>query len=151
MKFNTYFIFNDYVQRGKFLKIQSSDKVKNFIYSLVDIADTPINNNTNLQNSLTVSCHITDDDVLFDVYDLNFIKVTIPYIDYLNKKVAASEYVDYETNTLKPDKDGQVEVKYRMKRKMVPVEEIELIDLAPDYRLSSTTRRIPFVNYKIVA
>jgi hypothetical protein len=52
---------------------------------------------------------------------------------------------------LKPDKDGQVEVKYRMKRKMVPVEEIELIDLAPDYRLSSTTRRIPFVNYKIVA
>lgn len=105
------------------------------------------NNNTNLQNSLTVSCHITDDDVLFDVYDPNFIKVTIPYIDYLNKKVAASEYVDYETNTLKPDKDGQVEVKYRMKRKMVPVEEIELIDLAPDYRLSSTTRRIPFVNY----
>ena len=48
---------------------------------------------------------------------------------------------------MKPDKDGQVEVKYRMKRKMVPVEEIELIDLAPDYRLSSTTRRIPFVNY----
>lgn len=34
---------------------------------------------------------------------------------------------------------------------MVPVEEIELIDLAPDYRLSSTTRRIPFTNYKIVA
>lgn len=147
MKFNTYFIFNDYVQRGKFLKIQSSDKVKNFIYSLVDIADTPINNNTNLQNSLTVSCHITDDDVLFDVYDTNFVKITIKYIDYLNKKVAASEYVDYETNTLKPDKDGQVEVKYRMKRKMVPVEEVELIDLHPDYRLSSTTRRIPFVNY----
>jgi hypothetical protein len=52
---------------------------------------------------------------------------------------------------LKPDKDGQVEVKYRMKRKMVPVEEVELIDLHPDYRLSSTTRRIPFVNYRIVA
>lgn len=100
-----------------------------------------------LQNSLTVSCHITDDDVLFDVYDINFTKVTIKYLDYLNMKVAASEYVDYETNTLKPDKDGQVEVKYRMKRKMVPVEEVELIDLHPDYRLSSTTRRIPFVNY----
>nr|DAW21987.1 MAG TPA: hypothetical protein [Bacteriophage sp.] len=38
-----------------------------------------------------------------------------------------------------------------MKRKMVPVEEVELIDLHPDYRLSSTTRRIPFTNYKIVA
>lgn len=77
--------------------------------------------------------------------------MTIPYIDYLNKKVCSSEFVDYETNTLKPDKDGQVEVKYRMKRKMVPVEEVELIDLHPDYRLSVVTRRIPFVNYKIVA
>lgn len=78
--------------------------------------------------------------------------MTIPYIDYLNKKVVASEFVDYETNTLKPNKDGEVEVKYRMKRKMVPVGEIELIDLHPDYRLSSTTRRIPFTNYyKIVA
>lgn len=39
-----------------------------------------------------------------------------------------------------------VEVKYRMKRQIVPVEEIELIDLHPDYRLSSTTRRIPSIN-----
>lgn len=84
---------------------------------------------------------------MFDVYSPEFQKVTIPYIDYLNKKVVASEYVDYETNTLKPDKDGMVECKYRMKRKMFPVSEIELIDLHPDYRLSETTRRIPFVNY----
>ena len=84
---------------------------------------------------------------MFDVYSPEFQKVTIPYIDYLNKKVVASEYVDYETNTLKPDKDGMVECKYRMKRKMFPVDEIELIDLHPDYRLSETTRRIPFVNY----
>lgn len=101
---------------------------------------------------MTISCHITDDDVLFDVYDPNFVKVTIPYLDYLNKKVAASEFVDYETNLLKPNKDGEVEVKYRMKREMVPVNEVELIDLHPDFRLSETTRRIPFVNYyKIVA
>ena len=105
------------------------------------------NNNTNLQNSLTVSTHVTDEGVMFDVYTTEFQKVTIPYIDYLNKKVVASEYVDYETNTLKPDKDGMVECKYRMKRKMFPVGEIELIDLHPDYRLSETTRRIPFVNY----
>ena len=75
-------------------------------------------------------------------------KITIPYIDYLNHKVCTSEFVDYETNTIKPNKDGQVEVKYRMKRKMIPVDEVELVDLHPDYRLSGTTRRIPFVNYK---
>ena len=105
------------------------------------------NNNTNLQNALTVSTHVTDEGVMFDVYSPEFQKVTIPYIDYLNKKVVASEYVDYDNFTLKPDKDGMVECKYRMKRKMFPVGEIELIDLHPDYRLSETTRRIPFVNY----
>ena len=114
---------------------------------LIDIADTPINNNTNKQNSLTVSCKITDEDILFDVYDKNFQKITIRYWDYLDKKVCASEFVDYEKHTLKPDNNGMVECKYRMKRKMFPVDEVELIDLPADYRLSSTTRRIPFVNY----
>ena len=99
------------------------------------------------QNALTVSTHITDTDVLFDVYDKDFKKITLSYLDYLNKKVAASESVDYDTNTLKPDEDGKVTVKYRMKRIKVPVEEVELIDLHPDYRLSEEVRRIPFVNY----
>ena len=76
-----------------------------------------------------------------------FEKITISYFDYLNKKVCASEYVDYETNTLKPDANGMVEVKHRMKRKLVPVEEVELVDLHPDYRLSEEVRRIPFVNF----
>ena len=84
---------------------------------------------------------------MFDVYDPEWKVITIPYLDYLNKKVCASEYVNYETNTIMPDKDGMVECKYRMKRKMFPVGEVELIDLHPDYRLSETTRRIPFVNY----
>ena len=115
---------------------------------LIDLADTPINQNTNVQNSLTVSTHVTDaDGVLFDVYDKEFRKVTIKYIDYLNSKVCASEYVDYNTNTLKPNESGEVEVKYRMKRLMVPVGEVDLIDLHPDYRLSTVSRRIPFINY----
>lgn len=114
---------------------------------LIDVADTPINGNVNKQNSLTVSTHITDDGIMFDVYDPNFMKVTIPYLDYLNKKVCTSEFVDYDTHKIKPNKDGQVKVKYRMKRKFVPVSEVELIDLHPDYRLSETTRRIPFLNY----
>lgn len=114
---------------------------------LICIGATPINQNVGKQNALTVSTTITDNDVLFDVFDKNFTKITISYLDYLNKKVVASEYVDYETNTVKPDANGMVEVKYRMKRKMVPVDEAELIDLHPDYRLSEEVRRIPFVNY----
>lgn len=115
---------------------------------LIDLADTPINQNTNKQNSLTVSAHITDSEgVLFDVYDKDFNKISIKYIDYLGSKVCASEFVDYDTNTLKPDENGKVEVKYRMKRLKVPVEEVELIDLHPDYRLSAVSRRIPFINY----
>ena len=89
-----------------------------------------------------------DDKVLFDVYNKEFQKISIDYTDYLNSKVCASEFVDYKTNTIKPNEKGEVEVKYRMKRKMVPVEEIDLIDLHPDYRLSEVTRRIPFINFK---
>lgn len=113
---------------------------------IIDIVDTPINQNTNLQNALTVSTHIKEDGVYFDVYDLKFKKITIPYIDYLNSKVVASEYVDYEKKELKPNDNNQVEVKYRMRRKMVDLSEIQLIDLHPDYRLSSMTRRLPFIN-----
>lgn len=115
---------------------------------LIDLADTPINQNTNKQNSLTVSAHITDSDgVLFDVYDKDYNKITIRYIDYLDKKVCASEYVDYAAKTFKPNEKGEVEVKYRMERRMVPVEEVELIDLPADYRLSEVSRRIPFINF----
>lgn len=114
---------------------------------LIDIADTPINGNVNEINALTVSTHITNDGILFDVYTKDFKKITIEYLDYLNSKVVASEYVDYEKNELKPDQNGQVEVKYRMKRVMVPVEDIDLVDLHPDFRLSNTGRQIPFINY----
>ena len=103
------------------------------------------NQNTNLQNSLTVSTHLTDDGVLFDVYDKDFKKITIDYLDYLNSKVVASEYVDYETNTIKPNESGKIEVKHRMKRKTVDKNDYDLIDLHPDYRLSTSTRRIPFL------
>lgn len=114
---------------------------------LICVGATPINQNVGKQNALTVSTHVTDTDVLFDCYDLKFNKITISYLDYLNHKVCASEYVDYDTNTLKPDANGMVEVKHRMKRKTVPVSEVEFIDLHPDYRLSEEVRQIPFVNY----
>lgn len=113
---------------------------------LIDIADTPINQNTNLQNSLTVSTHLTDDAILFDVYDKNFTKITIDYLDYLNSKVVASEYVDYENNVLKPTEEGKIEVKHRMKRKWVNKDDFDLIDLHPDYRLSEASRQIPCLN-----
>ena len=115
---------------------------------LICIGETPINGNVNKQNALTVSTHIDDNGGIdFDVYDKNFNKITIPYLDYLNQKVVASECVDYDNKRIVPDKDGMVEVKHRLRRKKVPVEEIDLIDLHPDYRLSETVRQIPFINY----
>lgn len=114
---------------------------------LIDIADTPINANTNLQNALTVSTHVTDEGILFDVFSKDFQRMTIPYLDYLNSKVCASEYVDYKKKQLKPNEKGEVEVKYRMKRVMVPVGEVDLVDLHPDYRLSRAMRRVPLINF----
>lgn len=129
------------------IQINTSVAYNTSMTDLIDIADTPINNNTNLQNSLTISCHITEDGIKFDVYDKEFNKITIDYLDYLNSKVVASEFVDYENNQIKPNDSGKIEIKYRMRREMVDKDDYDLIDLHPDYRLSSTTRRIPFVNY----
>ena len=129
------------------IQVPETVAINKSMMDIIDVADTPINNNGNIQNALTVSTHVTDDGVMFDVFDKEFNKITIDYLDYLNKKVVASEYVDYNNNTLKPDENGNVIVKYRMKRISVPVGEIDLIDLHPDFRLSETSRRIPFVNY----
>ena len=115
---------------------------------LIDVTDTPINNSSGRINSLTISSHIDDSGrVLFDVFDKNFKKITIDYLDYLNSKVVASESVDYENKGLIPDKDGKVRIKYRMREMKADVSEIDLIDLHPDYRLSRVVRRIPFVNF----
>ena len=65
----------------------------------------------------------------------------------MNSKVVASEYVDYDNKKLKPNDSDQVEVKYRMRRKMVDVKDIDFVDLPPDYRLSQVMRRVPFINY----
>lgn len=114
---------------------------------LICVGATPNNQNMNKQNALTVSTHVTDEDVLFDVMTPNFEPITIPYLDYLNKKVCASEFVDYDNNVIKPNEKGEVMVKYRMKKIMVPADEVELVDKHPDYRLSEEVRQIPFVNY----
>lgn len=114
---------------------------------LIDVADTPINQSSNKINSLTVSTHLTDENILFDVLTKDFQKVTMDYLDYLNSKVVSSEYVDYEKKELIPNKDGLVEVKHRMRRKMIPVDQIDLVDLPTEYRLSATTRRIPFMDH----
>ena len=121
----------------------------NVTYSdIIDIADTPFSGaNTGVQNFLTSCAKVTEDGVYIGVYSLDFRRIEKKYIDYLNTKVACSDYVDYETKELKPNKDGLIQVKHRMKRKFVPVSEVELIDLEPDARLSNTCRQIPFVNY----
>ena len=129
------------------IKLAQSVAYNQSMSDLICVGDTPISQNVGLQNSLTVSTHLTEDGVEFDVYDTDFKKIRIPYIDYLNKKVCSSEFVDYDTKKMVPNENGEVEVKHRMRRKMVPIEEVELIDLHPDNRLSETARRIPFLNY----
>lgn len=131
--------------------VDSNVAINTSMLDLIDVADTPINNNGNKQNALTVSTHLVDTDngteIHFDVYDKDFKKIQMVYLDYLNSKVVASESVDYENKKLILDQDGKVWVKYRMKKIKCSPEEIDLIDLHPDYRLSQASRRIPFYNF----
>ena len=121
----------------------------NTTYSdIIDLADTPASGeNSGVQNYLTSCAKVTEDGVTIGVYDLNFKRKDMKYNDYLDSKVASSDYVDYENKVLKPNKDGLIQVKYRMRRRFVPVSEVELIDLERDARLSTACRQIPFINY----
>ena len=129
------------------IQVPQSVAINQSMTDLICPGDTPINQNVNKQNSLTLATHVTDEDILYDCYTKDFKRITISYLDYLNSKVIASEFVDYDKNEVKPDANGQVEVKYRMGRRMINVEEADLIDLHPDWRLSTAVRRIPFLNY----
>lgn len=129
------------------IQIPESVAYNSTFADLICIADTPINQNVGKQNSLTVSTTITEDGIKFKAYDKDFKVIDIMYDDYLNSKVVASEYIDYDTKTIKPNENGQIQVKHRMRRKMVDASDYDLIDLHPDNRLSETARRVPFLSY----
>jgi DNA-directed RNA polymerase beta subunit len=115
---------------------------------LIDAPNTPENNNVNIINELNVCVSLEGSTIMYACYDFKTRKkVQIPYLQYLTKKVLKSEYFDYDTMEIKTS--ATYEYKQYLKEFEVPnlnQVQIDLIEPAPDDKLSYTTRRIPLIN-----
>jgi DNA-directed RNA polymerase beta subunit len=113
---------------------------------LIDAPNTPENNNVNIINELNVCVSLEGEKIMYNCYDFKTRKkVQLPYLEYLTKKVLKSEYINYDT--MEVITSGVYEYKqYQKEFKTEKLDEIELIEPAPDEKLSYTTRRIPLIN-----
>jgi DNA-directed RNA polymerase beta subunit len=113
---------------------------------IIDVVNTPENNNVNRLNELNICTTIKDGVIYITCYKYpTFEKITLPYLEYLNKRVLSNEHVNYDDKmVIESD-----EYKYKLRQKVRTtnsLKDIELIEPAPDEKLSITTRRIPMVN-----
>jgi biotin carboxyl carrier protein len=115
---------------------------------IIDPANTPENNNVNVINELNVCVSVEGGVMIYHCYKYpSGEKISLPYMEYLNSAVLSNECYDYENKeVLKLDS-----YKYKKRLKTYNVKnlkdaEIQLIEPAPDERLSLTTRRIPMIN-----
>jgi DNA-directed RNA polymerase beta subunit len=115
---------------------------------LIDVVNTPDNQNVNRINELNVCCEIDDGKIYIWCYEFDTGKrVKVLYLEYLNSNVLLNNYYDYEHNT---ELEGnEYYYKLRLKEYRVNTLEnirIEYVEPKPDEKLSISTRCIPMIN-----
>lgn len=124
------------------IKIPTSVTYNKSFVDFIDIVDTPINNNVNVMNELTVSTRIIDGVPHLRIFDKDFNRVVLSYLDFLDNKILMNDQVNWDNKTVIP-KDHFM-VKYR--EKIILSDTYDYIDCPADEKLSVTTRRIPMIN-----
>lgn len=119
----------------------------NTMTDIIDVANTPINQNCNRINELNVCVEIEDDRIFIKCYTYpDQTPVKVPYLDYCTKKVLICDHWDYNSKQFKSD--SQL-IKYRLRQKIrqgTTSDQFDYIEPMADDKLSITTRRIPFGN-----
>ena len=115
---------------------------------LIDVVNTPENQNVNRLNELNVCCEINEGEMYIWCYRFsNGEKIKVLYLEYLNSKVLFSDYYDYESNTIIESKEYCYKLrqnKYRVKS--LDNIKIDYVEPKPDEKLSPSTRCIPMIN-----
>lgn len=124
-------------------KVVISDKVSynSSFVDLIDPINTPENNNVNKLNELNQGVRIDGGVIFITCFTKNFELVEISYLDYLNSKVLKNRSADYVNKKVK----SEVFIKYRGSD--YEGTDFDYIEPRPDMMLSTTTRRIPMINY----
>lgn len=114
---------------------------------VIDIVNTPINNNVNRLNEMNVCITVIDGEIFINCYKYPTMeKVQVYYLEYLTKKVLLNECWDYDKRELK-EKDGKLYCKLRQNTFDVDKDyEFDYIEPRPDEKLSVSTRQIPMIN-----
>ena len=111
-------------------------------FEIVDPVQTPDNEKSSVANFLNNVVDTSKSVLSIKVYDKKFREISISYYDYASSRVLDSSEVDYE-NKVVPKKD-----KYKVHENQLTKElaDYDYIQLPNDAKLSSATRRIPFLN-----
>jgi hypothetical protein len=120
----------------------------NTMTDLIDVANTPINQNVNRINELNVCTIVKDDKMYIRCYTYpDQEPVEVLYSTYCTKKVLLNQYWDYENRKFK---DGVTTLNYRLRMKSregTINDKFDYIEPQADDKLSITTRRIPLGNF----
>ena len=115
---------------------------------IIDVVNTPENQNVNRLNELNVCCEINEGEMYIWCYEFSTgEKVKVLYLEYLNRKVLLNDFYDYENNTI-VESD---EYCYKLRQKEYKIKsldniKINYIEPKADEKLSPSTRCIPMIN-----
>lgn len=125
--------------------IPSTSMYNKSMTDIIDVVNTPINQNTNKNNELNVCADIIDDEIYIKCYRFpSQEKVTVPYTHYCTKRVLLNDDWDYDKKTFKQGK-----VRYKLRTKLyegTSRDTFDYIEPQPDEKLSLTSRRVPMGN-----
>jgi len=130
------------------VKVPHGNSFNASVFDVIDIVDTPINNNINKINYLNRNVKLEDGDIQIQVYTKDHRKVWLKKLDYCTSWVLISEAWDYKAWRLKSEFKGkELPVKLGKYQSYVnDMDEVEYIELDPNERTSVTTHVIPMIN-----
>lgn len=130
------------------VKVPHGNSLNASVFDVIDVVDTPINNNINKINYLNRNVKLDDGDIQIQVWNKNHQKVWLKKLDYLTHDIIISEAWDYKNWKLKDEFKGkEIPTKFgRYSSYIDSLDEAEYIELDPNERTSVTTHVIPMVN-----
>ena len=130
------------------VKVPHGNSLNASIFDVIDVVDTPINNNINKINYLNRNVKLDNGDIHIQVYNKSHHKVWLKKLDYCTNYVIISEAWDYKNWRLKDEFKGEeIPVKLgKFQTYVSDLDEASYIELDPNERTSVTTQVIPMVN-----
>lgn len=118
------------------------------VFDVIDVIDTPINNNINKINYLNRNVKLENGDIKIQVYDKNGNAVWLSKLDYISSNILESECWDYDKWEISEDyKSKELLVKYgKYQLNVDDLNEVDYIELEPNDRTSVTSSTMPLIN-----